>query len=495
MHYRCAALWLWVLAFLALALAPDAVPAETPAEQWLIVSDIHFDPFANPKLVDRLAAAPPDQWRAIFESADGQVAGIGSDTNYALLKKALIGMREANASPPKAIVYAGDFLAHRFRSKFDASATRHDDESYDAFVDKTIAFLSDEFRASFPHALIYPAIGNNDSYCGDYNGAPGSPFLAHLAAAWSWGFGANAATIQQQFATGGYYAIDLPIARTRLVVLNSIFWSPLYKNACGDPKADPGGDELAWLQKTLAATAPGEQVWILAHIPPGVDVFSTLAAAMRDPAHVVMMLSDKSNETLLASIANPASHVTFAIAGHTHTFGFRLLSSPQWPHSVVPMLVAPSISPVYGSNPSFIVADVNPMTGTVADYRVEILDNARWTREFDFDRAFGVTTVDADSFESLQSAIFDVADIRKRYDSFNDGGSGRSPITDATWRAYWCGTTTLTAATFVACRQPEIDTDKPQQPTPPPPPPAPTPTPAPTLTPTPTPTLPPLRLR
>ena len=71
MHHRCAALWLWVLAFLALALAPDAVPAETPAEQWLIVSDIHFDPFANPKLVDRLAAAPPDQWRAIFESADG----------------------------------------------------------------------------------------------------------------------------------------------------------------------------------------------------------------------------------------------------------------------------------------------------------------------------------------------------------------------------------------------------------------------------------------
>ncbi|MGR4065526.1 MAG: hypothetical protein ACLQPV_08765, partial [Vulcanimicrobiaceae bacterium] len=62
----------------------------------------------------------------------------------------------------------------------------------------------------------------------------------------------------------------------------------------------------------------------------------------------------------------------------------------------------------------------------------------------------------------------------------------------ATWRAYWCGSTTLTAATFVACRQPEIDTDKPQQPTPPPLPPPPTASPAPTLTPTPTPTVPPM---
>jgi hypothetical protein len=495
MHGRFAALCVRFAAFLALALAPQALPAETPPEQWLIVSDVHFDPFASPKLVDRLAASPPDQWRAIFESVEAPVSVPGADTNYALLKRTLIGMREATGEGPKAILYGGDFLAHEFRKKFDASATRHDDASYEAFVDKTIAFLSDEFRAAFPRALLYPALGNNDSYCGDYHGAPNSPFLQHLAASWAWGFGTNAATIQQQFATDGYYAVDLPVARTRLVVVNSVPWSAGYQNACGDPKSDPGGDELAWLQKTLAATPPGEQVWVLSHMPPGVDVYSTLHSNVGGTAGVVMMLGDRFNQPFLTAIANPSSRVTFALAGHTHTFGFRILASDQSPHAVVPMLVAPSVSPIFGSNPSFMVADVDPLSAVVSDYRVEIFDDAHWRREFDFDRAFGTNAVNADSLEALQSAIFDVGDIRKRYDSFNDGGSGRSPITDATWRAYWCGATTFAPPAFVACVRPQIDTDKPQQPTPPPPPPAPTPTPAPTLTPTPTPTLPPLEPR
>jgi len=208
-----------------------------------------------------------------------------------------------------------------------------------------------------------------------------------------------------------------------------------------------------------------------------------------------MMLGDRFNQPFLTAIANPSSRVTFALAGHTHTFGFRILASDQSPHAVVPMLVAPSVSPIFGSNPSFMVADVDPLSAVVSDYRVEIFDDAHWRREFDFDRAFGTNAVNADSLEALQSAIFDVGDIRKRYDSFNDGGSGRSPITDATWRAYWCGATTFAPPAFVACVRPQIDTDKPQQPTPPPPPPAPTPTPAPTLTPTPTPTLPPLEPR
>ena len=64
MHYRCAALWLWVLAFLALALAPDAVPAETPAEQWLIVSDIHFDPFIISDIITAIDLPKPCNTRA-----------------------------------------------------------------------------------------------------------------------------------------------------------------------------------------------------------------------------------------------------------------------------------------------------------------------------------------------------------------------------------------------------------------------------------------------
>jgi hypothetical protein len=50
-----------------------------------------------------------------------------------------------------------------------------------------------------------------------------------------------------------------------------------YKNACGDQMADPGSDEIKWLEVELQkAAAAKEKVWLVYHIPPGIDVFSTL---------------------------------------------------------------------------------------------------------------------------------------------------------------------------------------------------------------------------
>jgi hypothetical protein len=53
-----------VLAALALylcgtALGQRAVPAVAVAGRALVMSDLHFDPMADPKLVDRLAAVEP----------------------------------------------------------------------------------------------------------------------------------------------------------------------------------------------------------------------------------------------------------------------------------------------------------------------------------------------------------------------------------------------------------------------------------------------------
>jgi hypothetical protein len=59
-------------AVLVISLAAPVRGADTEAvgpTQFLMMSDLHFDPMAEPKLVDRLSAAEPKEWRAIFENS------------------------------------------------------------------------------------------------------------------------------------------------------------------------------------------------------------------------------------------------------------------------------------------------------------------------------------------------------------------------------------------------------------------------------------------
>ena len=207
-------------------------------QPWIVLSDLHFDPFTQPHIVDRLAAAPPDRWRAIFEAADvGGPSARGNDTNDALLELTLDGARSA-VPDPRVVVIAGDLLAHDFRAKFARTAKVHDDAAYDAFVDKSVAFLAWELAAAFPRARLLPVIGNNDSYCGDYQSTPHDAFLAHMAAAWAASVGASDPNaFIAQFSTGGYYSVPLPVDHAQAIVLNDVFWSAKYRNACGDPKA------------------------------------------------------------------------------------------------------------------------------------------------------------------------------------------------------------------------------------------------------------------
>ncbi|HUN30065.1 MAG TPA: hypothetical protein VMV65_09670 [Alphaproteobacteria bacterium] len=478
----------FVLAAVAL-LVTFALPAKAASPQpWIVLSDLHFDPFTQPRIVDRLAAAPPDRWRAIFEAseADGP-SGRGSDTNDTLLELTLDGAR--NAVPdPRVVIVAGDFLAHDFHAKFLRTAKVHDDAAYDAFVDKTIAFLAWELQAAFPRARFLPVVGNADSYCGDYQGTPHAAFLAHMAAAWAASIGVtDPNAFIAQFSTGGYYTAPLPIDRAQAIVLNDVFWSAKYKNACGDPKADPGGDELTWLQTVEAALPTGTPVWVIAHIPPGIDVYATLHAPPGSPA--VPFLLDHFNGAFLTAL-DSGSTVVMSIAGHTHMDSFRAIG-PDPSTIRAPMLVVPAVSPIFGNAPSFTVLDVDSGTAQVDDTQVFILAKTRnewaWRREYDFDSIYGRGAIDAARLWSVQQAIFGDERVRRRFEEFYQGGDGIAPITDSTWRSYWCANVALTVTEYTACAMPQIEQDLSPHPSPPPTPsPAPaTPSPMPSATPSP----------
>ena len=84
----------------------------------------------------------------------------------------------------------------------------------------------------------------------------------------------------QSFPTGGYYPASAPgTSKHRIVILNTVFFSTDYRNQCGDPKDDPGDDQLRWLAAQLQDAAnKGNKVWLLYHIPYGIDAYNSVIA-------------------------------------------------------------------------------------------------------------------------------------------------------------------------------------------------------------------------
>jgi hypothetical protein len=156
-------------AVLVISLSAPVWGSETEAvapTRFLMMSDIHFDPMADPKLVDRLSSTEPEEWRAIFESSDNKSpARYGADSNWALLHSAL-GQAKQALPNPAFIVLPGDFLPHNFRYRFDVSAAGHSDEAYRLFVRKTMLLLVLQLEQTFPDTPILPALDNDDSVCG-----------------------------------------------------------------------------------------------------------------------------------------------------------------------------------------------------------------------------------------------------------------------------------------------------------------------------------------
>jgi hypothetical protein len=241
------------------------------------MSDLHFDPMADPRLVDQLAAAEPEKWSAVLESSGDQSLGrYGRDSNWMLLRSALGQMAEILPQPTFVLV-SGDFLAHGFRREFDAAASDHSDGAYRIFVRKTMQFLGQQLVERFPATPILPALGNNDEECGDYQLQPGGPFLADTLPLLRRLVGsAGGPGLDRDWQSYGNYSARA--GGIRVLSTNTNFLSIHYRNACGSAAdGDPARATLAWLEAELAvAKEAQERVWLVYHIPPGIDGYATL---------------------------------------------------------------------------------------------------------------------------------------------------------------------------------------------------------------------------
>ncbi len=421
------------------------------------ISDIHFNPFFDVTLMPRLIKYGPDQWEQIFNSST--VEGYGTygknETNYNLLKASLINMAGVYKNPDF-VIFTGDFIAHEFHDRFK-KANNGSMVGLDSFIKKTVTFMVLMLKQYFPNVPVYFSLGNNDSYAGDYLIVPEGQFLKDTTSIVSvnWLYsGANKTSFSATYPIGGYYTVVPPkTENTRIISLNTIFFSVKFQT--GFTQYNPAEKQLQWFENQLkTARAKNEKVWLLLHIPPGTNVYSTVHdneyKSFWKPAY---------NEKFLQLVTAYSSLFTAGYAGHTHMDDFRVVfDRTAEPVTAAAFIhICPAVSPQFGNNPGFRYLDYAPGTFTVNDYAVYYLDlgletPGNWSKEYGFNETYNQEGVNAASMQAVYNGIKDDVAVRTHYMNYYDVNH-RQALTADNWLAYWCGIGNLRQETYETCNK------------------------------------------
>jgi sphingomyelin phosphodiesterase acid-like 3 len=454
-----------------------AAPAPQPVTA-LLVSDVHFEPFWDPAKVPQLAAAPASEWKTIlaapasadqaerFAAIEKSCKTRGEDTNYTLLASSLAAMR-AQAPQAHFITISGDLMSHAFPCKWAAAMPNATPQQYEAFAVKTLEFVLGAFRSEFPAAPVYAALGNNDSGCADYKIDANGSFLAAAAKTFTEKLPVSERkAAEETFAARGDFSVALPepFRHTRLLIVDDLYQSKKYQTCGGKDDASAAEAQIAWLKSELEkARRDHEKIWVMGHIPPGVDPYGTISK-MKDVCGgkepTLFLGSDKLADTL----AGYGDVIRLAIFAHTHMDEMRLLTPAGNDGAAKPVAVkmVPSISPVDGNNPSFTVASVDPDTATLRDYRVIAASNqtgvdTKWEKEYDYAEAYHKPAYAAEDVKALIDGFAADPNAKSAESQsylHNYFVKDKSLELSAFWPQYTCALANDTADAYRACRCP-----------------------------------------
>jgi sphingomyelin phosphodiesterase acid-like 3 len=382
-------------------------------QKCFIISDIHFDPLSGAHndtlLYKKLQTASVEEWKKSFESSASQMTVnttlLGKDANYGILKSALANMKRRLPNPAF-IVIAGDFIWHGAKPK-DSILKK-----------KTLQFIAQLFKDNFPTVTLIPAMGNNDTYGNDYE-LQDAKFLNDFADAWSPALPKSATA---ELKSQGYYTVKKD--KVKFIVINGA------SLAYGSQYQEQADAQLTWLQTALA-NPETKNVWIISHIPVGLNGYNNKNMWNVDNA-----------QTYVNSVVANSAKVKFGIASHTHLNEFKVFYDKSG-KPVTYMRVVPSICSNHYNNPSFEVAEFNSNSGEVVgetNYYLNLsiipkdksVDNPEWNDTFSIPSFFNTGKLNADSFSKLISDIKAGNSGQKLKDYVNFYNVGATPDSSKT---------------------------------------------------------------
>ena len=426
---------------------------------FLIVTDIHFDPFSDPSLVPALDKSPVTEWPNVFKSAATSIGSYGSDASHALMVSAL----EAAAAQGMTydyLLYTGDYLSHHFNDDYQKTAGPNP-QGITAFSIKTTQFVSQLLGDTFGGIPVYGVLGNEDSACGDYQLAPDSAYLDGIGEQWAklslqpGGFGA--------FGKEGFYKVAHPTVPDQdIIALSNVYWSTRYSDACNTGGSDPGRDVMTWLDGQLSETQKaGRKAQLLMHVPPGADAYETARHGGTGSCDTSIHLfwHERYLEDFLALMHKYAGTVDYTFSGHTHMDGFTVINDASGAPLIANQITA-SVSPVFGNNPAFAVFLYDRTNGTVKDSATFYLTNLEaaaggakpdWQLEYDYRGTYAVQDLSAASRASLAGTLKNDELLRQRFSDLYNVQSPNPQIDAANWQAYACALDASSRDAYKAC--------------------------------------------
>jgi sphingomyelin phosphodiesterase acid-like 3 len=443
------------------ALAPNPVVSVARNERtFLILSDIHFDPFTGTDQagIEALIESPVEKWPEVFESHAGpDLPRALSDTNFALLMSALSAAHSSGMQHDYVLV-TGDYLGHNFERKYWQFVP--DGRGYQDFVIKTMVFVNRMIQKSFPAIPVIGALGNNDSLNGDY-AFPGKPLLVALSKEWK--VLASRPEAARTFVLGGYYAVPHPtVPSQEFIVLNTSLWSRLYTGNASADIADEGAAQLKWLTAELdRLRARKHTAALILHLPPGVDAYtSSKAANCQMPA---LYWKQPYLDAFLAAIGSHKNVLRDSYAGHTHVNDFRVFSDA----SGIPYFqtnIAPSLNPDR-HDPEFEVGVYDHGSGALMNYAVFYLKASPeaasaapsvWERAYDFRQISRFPAYNPAALQTISTLLRSNEAVRSKLLELFSAHAAVVPFSAKDWRIYSCAETEITPDSFAACNCPPI---------------------------------------
>ena len=399
--------------------------------QFLVISDIHFNVFndLDKGEFQKLAGMDVSDWPSFFEELNQPVVELGKDSNYTLMVSALAAA--AKRFPDSSfVIFPGDFMGHDWQAKYDALASQtveEDPAAYRAFTSKALQLIAKEFREHFPASTILPTLGNDDAFCSDYWIQPNGAFLKVFGEIWLplMKDAADPAKFRESFRALGCYVADLPtFPNHRLIALNSVLWSDSYCDVYHDPiesksnccecsnlGATPGEAQFAWLERKLAAAkAAGKIVWLLMHVPPGLDSYTEARSGGQNAA--AHFWTTDFTARYLDLLGQYRDTIQVSFAGHTHKDDYRIDKIDGLP--VLLHKIIPAVSPIFGNNPAIQVYHADSTTGDLINWQTHYLslehpnDEAparNWSDEYDARETYGLDHFNAETVSGLFEAI------------------------------------------------------------------------------------------
>jgi sphingomyelin phosphodiesterase acid-like 3 len=190
---------------------------------FISISDIHFNPFYDPSIMEQLVKSDSEGWNEVFRKS--AVTGLGDygneETNYNLFLSTLNNMRKSEKKPDF-VIFTGDILAHDFNARFRQFKPDCGKEELNRFILKTVKFVINGLSHVFPSAEIFFSLGNTDSYNGDYAITPKGKFLSDTAQTIYEEFLKKSKNKEMFFKTytdGGYYSKSVPGLQKARIIL------------------------------------------------------------------------------------------------------------------------------------------------------------------------------------------------------------------------------------------------------------------------------------